>query len=334
MKNAAIALGVLLLGGLSPVVPKDMNLLYSYQTYASIPQESSPTTTPRTRAWKDTDGDGLVSIAVFADKKGNKVEVEIPDTTYEEMGKRGGSKFNPKKDEYISVFESITPKTKAAVAVGTVTSAEVGSAAVSLTYAHNNDGNVLTVTVASLTGGAGPTTVTYNASLMTKEIAATDGTSEISILYSLATPSAGSNNVIVTYGGLRNFGSSATSYTGGDTADVIGATSRTTALTNDSTPTLNLTTAQDGSIVQDAVIIMAARTATVGASQTQRTNLQIVGDGYILSSTEPKATAGSVTMSWSLSSAANWTIANAEVRAGAAAAEAIVPKVFVPHSVY
>lgn len=204
-----------------------------------------------------------------------------------------------------------------ALTVGTTTSAAVASANTTLTFSHTQDtgsDRILIVCVASLTGGAAPTSVTYAGNAMTLVVAGTDGTNSVALIYRLVNPTQGANNVVVTYGTARNFGASATSFLGGDTSSPIGTTSGATALTNNASPTRTLSTGTNGSIVIDCVLLLAASTATVGSGQTQRTNRQIVSDGYILSSTEPQPTAGSITMDWSLSGGVNWTNSAAEVK--------------------
>lgn len=205
-----------------------------------------------------------------------------------------------------------------AIAVGNTSDSKVGSAASSLTWAHNNDGNVLIVCIESLTGfTASTTTVTYNGVSMTQEVvgnsAGTDATT-MTAIYSLANPASGSHNVVVTHATAKNFGATAISFTGANTSDPVGATGGDTSNTNSSTVSRAVTTSYDNSIVVDATIALAATTATVGSGQTQVTNQQIVSDGYGLASYETTTTAGSVTMSWSLSPAVNWNICVAEVR--------------------
>ncbi len=106
-------------GGTLPIIPIDMQLLYSYQgPYAAqfLPPDPQPiddgSSTPlvlqpveKRPIFNDDDKNGLISVSVFQDSNGNRAYVQIPDTTYSDMGKKSdpgkgtGVAANPTKEQ-------------------------------------------------------------------------------------------------------------------------------------------------------------------------------------------------------------------------------------------
>ena len=133
-------------------------------------------------------------------------------------------------------------------------------------------------------------------------------------------PASGANNVVVNLSGT-SAGScvvSAISFTGVDQTDCVEADA-TNIGTNDS-PTVNITTINNNALVVDGVTARRQTAgATAGGGQTERLDTLFTYpsfSGSALVSTEPKATAGSVTMSWSISQGQNWAIVAIAMKKG------------------
>ena len=133
---------------------------------------------------------------------------------------------------------------------------------------------------------------TYAGNNLTLEKRLDDGLITAAELYSYVSPTAGANNVILTWGNVAaRAGANAISFT--SASGVSGmAFSGGSAGSSASTAISSAV----GNMVYDILGIAAASTITVGADQTERSN-QTHGSSASASSTE--AGASSVTMSWS-----------------------------------
>jgi len=167
------------------------------------------------------------------------------------------------------------------------------------TFAHTvavQDDRILIVSTAG-TFNTAVTGVTYNGdSLIQIESALTVSNLEVSAWYMLA-PDTGTHNVVVTMASFPNSASTATSYYGVKQQApeaTSNATGTGTALSD------AVTTITSNAWVVDSAF-NASGTLAVGAGQTER------GSGrYQSVSTEPKVSAGSVTMSWTVSESSAW----------------------------
>jgi hypothetical protein len=116
------------------------------------------------------------------------------------------------------------------------------------------------------------------------------------VAFGLKAPATGAHNIVATITSA-NDGVSAmgVSFTGVDQTTPTG-TANTATNGSASTATVNITSAA-GELVVDGLAVGATGTVTVGAGQTQRNSVVVVGEHSGKSSEE--AGAASVTMSWS-----------------------------------
>jgi len=261
LKNAII--GVFITGGalIAPVIPQDMQLEYSYQYYPSDIQEqkadivaSTSESTPVTEypTFTDDDNNGVVSVSVFSNRKGEVVFTQIEDAKYSEMGKINGFSKNPTKTELVSFIDTLTPKAEAAISYDAATTNNTGSTPATVTYAHtvaSQSDRILIVSVSNNSTTASQiASVTYNGTGMTsiRRDVGTVGSSvgTVETFYLLA-PSTGTNNVVITQGATKStfVSSGAASYYGVAQSSPIDVTDYTESLT--ATYTLQATTATD-----------------------------------------------------------------------------------------
>lgn len=198
-----------------------------------------------------------------------------------------------------------------AVAFDAVTKQDSSGYVNSLTFSHTTSGSNrgLVVGIACRTGTADISGVTYNGVSMTAK-KTQENTNVCGVrTWSLSAPASGTNNVVVTLSNYRLLTAIATSFTDVDQTDMIEATEGTN--TYGATATDDITTITDGGIVVDFLNTQSARTITVGASQTERSNSDHSDSnlGQAVCSTEPKATAGVVTMSHTWTGDDNWALA-------------------------
>lgn len=182
-----------------------------------------------------------------------------------------------------------------------------------------------------LAGGAGnwPATdinsITYNTDALT-ELVATDitGGNGACEIYGIVAPDTGTNDLVITYnnGGDGNIGH-VISLTGVDQSTPIGT--GVSAAGTGTTITVNVSSAS-GELVVDIAVADAdgsSRTLTVGADQTQRSNLQTTNLGGIVSAMSTEPGAGTVTMSWAVSASLNWATVAVPVKPSAGAATVV-----------
>lgn len=196
----------------------------------------------------------------------------------------------------------------------------------SLTFSHTCTGSdlVLIVQVACRTGSADITGVTYNGVSMTKE----DDTENTNVCgvqtYSLINPATGANNVVISLGGYKLLTGVATSFSGANQTDAVEAINGSNTGYS-AAPSNAVTTITNDAIVIDGLNCQGARTVTVGSGQTERNNSDHSDGnlGQFVISTEPKTTAGSVTMSHSWTGDDNWAQSLLVVKPAAAASGSI-----------
>jgi len=322
-----IITGTLLItsGSIVPIIPSEMELQYSFSTehpeVFTLFDPIASTTQPLNLTYTDEDGDGTVYFSVFTDHKGNDVYTEIPATKYTEMGGLDGYSKNPTKEEYLTLFESLIQPVEAAVTFDAATSPASGNtdgAYSSVTFSHTTNSalqRVMAVGVASF-GPDSPTsssTVTYNSVSMTHVISKNQGEYDFAYIFSLADPSTGANNVVVTFNtnvaqyslGAMTVYNAQVPFTQAQTAGGVGPTE----------PSITVTSATGDLVFDVAGQQQKTATLSVGAGQTQRW----LGTGSSRrdggASTEPGG--ASITMSWTDDAASleNWVQAAVNIQA-------------------
>jgi len=146
------------------------------------------------------------------------------------------------------------------------------------------------------------TGITYNGVSLTKIDAQDAGVYCRSELWYLIAPAAGTHDIIVTLAGTTAYiVGGATSWTGADQSAPLGTAAKATGTT---TPvTVNVTSVAGEYVVDSACAYKAtAITLTVGASQTSAWN-ETPATGYVGAGSY-EASASTITMSWTLSAAA------------------------------
>lgn len=138
----------------------------------------------------------------------------------------------------------------------------------------------------------------------------------------LIAPTSGANTLehVKIAGAEAGHGIFGISFTGADQTTQPDSTSPTPTTATNTTPSIAITTTTDNAYVVDNLLSRAA-TLTVDASQTQIAN-QTIDSGTSRrqgGSYEQKVTAGSITMSWSLSASVLWVMLCVAVRPAAAA---------------
>lgn len=245
--------------------------------------------------FEDDDKNGLISVAVFTDHKGQDVYKKITDVEYAKMGAVDGAKDNPKKTELISIFNSITPKAGAAIAYDATSTGYAN--ATSLTFSHTTSGSDRLLMVQLWTFPSGDTVsgITYNGTSLTKKGTKSADAGGYTNQWSLVAPATGANNIVVSMSSSQMFVTAA-SYTGVDQttphpdATVVGQTTSGTTHT-----TSAITTSVDQSW-----LVLAGRspsylpTAT-GDSYMRRSNSASGDAGYTFDSNAGRST-GSNTM--------------------------------------
>lgn len=191
-----------------------------------------------------------------------------------------------------------------AIAFGGITSAR-GSGASSQTTAFTTGGSDRVLYVAfngySTSINAHPTGVTYAGVALTKLLDRTFGGGfQYFSVWRLIAPATGSNNVIATLGGtVSDFDTIAMYYTGVDQTTSEGTPVHDSPAST-TTPSVNVTVASGELLV--GVVEIYNRTITVGAGQTQR-EYYAGGGGYDSHMTSDETGTGTVTHSYTLSSA-------------------------------
>lgn len=188
----------------------------------------------------------------------------------------------------------------------------------SLTFSHTTAGSNrgLVVGIACRTGVADISGVTYNAVSLTSEVNS-ENTNVCGVTtWSLIAPASGANNVVVSLGGFKLLTVVAVSFDGADQSNLVEATNGSNN-NYSAAPSNAISTVTYGAMVIDFINLQSARTVTVGAGQTERSNTDHSDSnlGQFVVSTEPATTAGSVTMSHSWTGDDNWSHALLAIRA-------------------
>lgn len=225
-----IAASLALFGAVeAPVIPTENKLLYSFQQDLTKPQD--PEAVPLPEEIKDEDGNGLISVAVFLDEKGEKILEQIPDDTYRKMGERDGILENPKRESRKSIISASRANAAIARDVGSSADNGPGFSSTSVTWSHTNSGNFMLVHsragVTDVVTGA-----TYNGVALTQlgtAIVATAGDRYLNLFYT-NTPAAGANNVVVNASGNVAYIVMATTYSGVKTTGFPDANTTNTTL--------------------------------------------------------------------------------------------------------
>lgn len=256
LKKIAVTGALLIMGGSTvPVIPAEMEILYSYRGDCVYEWDTIATTTredPREYIPKCKNGEYAVSV--FADRKGNRIHVEIPLTKYTDIGKKDGFSRNPKKSEYLSLFESLKTPAEAAIAYDTTSDPEQVAGVSSITYSHTTTGTDVGIVVATNMNDAADNcrTATYNGGSLVyvDEVARASGprTLRLSAFYNTVA-TTGTYNVVVTCTGAISAGldSHASSFTGVDQTTMLNTNKKYTSVSvSTSTISTSATTTVDG----------------------------------------------------------------------------------------
>ena len=185
-------------------------------------------------------------------------------------------------------------------------------------WSHTCTGSsrVLIVGVSMLSvAGSSVTGITYNGVALTKIRSDISAVGAVRTeLWRLVNPASGSNTVEVTLSATLDSIAAAVSLTGVNQTNPTGSHNGASATNvGAADATVSVSTTADGSWLIDAVATTDTA-ITVGAGQTQRSNVSgTLGSGG--TSTEgPKTPTGSVTMSWTdVGAAATWTVSAVEI---------------------
>ena len=199
-KTVGLITGVLMTAGFLPVIPQEMELLYSYERPCVIYEitASSTAITEQDAYIPSNCFGGNAYISVFKDKNGNQILVEITQQRYRQMGQKGGVQFNPKKNDYLNFFEAFLPKVDA-LSITASTGGATSGAALSLTYSATTATGDDLITVGVGTCCINVASVTFNGDALTQAIDTSDGF-HTSIWYR-ANPDIATGNVVVTISG-------------------------------------------------------------------------------------------------------------------------------------
>lgn len=280
----------------------------------------------------DEDNNGIISVAVYRDTKGQDVYKKITDAEYYLMGIAGGAQNNPEKTELVSIFDAFTQTAEAAVAYD-ATSTGFAASASSLTYEHINTGSQLSLAVGTYTWNAAHTItgVTYNGVAMTQLVTrAADGTGGKIELWGLMGPATGANNIVITAsaGGVQFFGNSV-SYTGTSQIAAFPDT-ETNGSSNNTSFSESITTSVDQSWVL-AVGRSPSRAPAAGANTVVRKLNPTSGDaGWLLDSNAARST-GSNALAWSYAPTQTtyWAITSIAPAAGGTPEATTTPRINV-----
>lgn len=328
MKKAAQVIGGIsvVVGGIfAPTVPQAMDWSYCYQTtpeaiQTAIAQVEEYKTADVPVAYKlmvappvfeDDDGNGVITVCSFIDKKGSEVFARIPDAQYADMslpnesGK--GVHSNPKKNDYISVFEALTTKAEAAVATSNtsgITSSVSGATSYTLSQTTVSGDTYLATQMVDWSGDTA-TGCTFNGSAMTqlvKETRTPDSGSLQIYWYGLGAPAITTANVVCSRSGTGAWISVGSVSISGSTTTTspLDATATEPGSASQSSDTLSITTVADNTAVligavADNCNIAASTNATqvLGATGTPN-DCSIV----MRSTTFPKTPTGASTYSY------------------------------------
>lgn len=204
-----------------------------------------------------------------------------------------------------------------------------GSGVTSLSVSRNvSTGNLLTTQTAYYNGSGTVTisSVVFNTSenftsVITSANSLFGGSDKRSAIHRLASPTATTANVVITFSGSAYPMMTVEEWSSVDTAS---PTHDATANNSEgTTPTVNVANVVSGEVTIDAMC--GGSTPSVGAGQTQSQNVNLVGSNYGATSYDTTTT-GTNTMSWTTGDTSWCTCAVALKEGGAAAASLLVPR--------
>lgn len=175
-----------------------------------------------------------------------------------------------------------------------------GGAVVSWSHKCQGTNRYLQVFITTDAEADTPVSVTYNGDAMTQIASRVDRANCESFLYELINPDSGTNTITVTMGTTGNIICSAISFVDVHQTTPSGTPS-TESANSGTAPSLDISSASDEIVADYVSTLGGAATLTVGASQTERTNLSQSASHTQGSSTETGA--GTTTMSWTISGA-------------------------------
>lgn len=322
MKKLLLGTATLITLGLTPVIPEELEWKYAYERpcVLPIPTEEEildPTySPPGEQPYTPKCTRGNVAIAVFEDKKGNEVYTEIPITQYRNMGKKGGREHNPKKSEFISVFENLAREAEAAspTPLGTVTTFASPSAATSHTFSHTvsatGQNRALIVTGFSSAGNnLAWDAVTYNGDSLSQIVSVAGSYAGGGIMFYMADPDTGTNNVVIGpyyLSGSRNTNAQVTTFQDMAQSSPVDTTGSACVSLSSTSISCSVTTTIDNSVV----IGFTTNGTASGVTSDYGTALALNVAGAFARSHNAsyieKATAGSQTMGFSDTGATFW----------------------------
>lgn len=259
-------------------------------------------------------------------------EVKFVQTTEEEYDSLRDvqGKAQPRNTGLQPVFRTI-PAFAAISLDNSATSIVSTASSISFGYTVSGTGRALLVGAAgSANEGCGALqqadSVTYNAVSLTFEGRNCDsdaGDDSMAEMFSLAAPATGSNTVVVDYGAttISTIAVVVSSFNGVDQTDPTEAVNTRTLA--DSAPSLTVTTVTDGAWVVDFVGTDSNDTFTVGVGQTELGQTSNTTGGGA-SSYEIKATAGAVSMDWTITDS-DWGMVGVSLKPIQLRLEAEVP---------
>lgn len=274
-----------LLVGLSgaPVIPSDMELLYSYQfevgserkIYGDVADESTKRVSPDA-VFEDTDGDGLISVSVFSDKNGNEVYIQLSESKFTTLATKGGYERNPTKEERLSVFKKyLAPKkVRAAIAFDSQTNPDYGNTTAYIFALDSSSSDGITFVGTWERNGDPITGVTYDGSAMTavadeEKCGAASGQQDCRLWYIIGTDGT-SSNVSVNSSGTGEKMAGGVSYSGACQTDVPDATSIQAYQTGIANTSGTITTISDNAWVLWVLRIDRNTAVNAGVDTTRR----------------------------------------------------------------
>jgi len=223
---------------------------------------------------------------------------------------------------FLVCFVSLEQVRAQGINLDAVSSADTGGSLLnSLTFSHTvgagtNRLLIVGVSIRNIDAGDTVNSVTYGGVSLTRAGFVANGNRSRVEIWSLVSSPTGSNNVVVTLIGanIASFVVGAASFTGVNQTSPLGSFSSATG--RSTTPSVNVTSVNEGEVVIDVVGKQNnSETLVVNSSQSQRWNRMTTNPGNNAAkengagSTEPGPDGGgNVLMSWSLANSRQWAI--------------------------
>lgn len=154
-------------------------------------------------------------------------------------------------------------------------------------------------------------TATYGGVSMGVVTSAENGVGAGIKMYEQTAPATGAQTVQFNFSSTNRSRMVVVTFSGAHQTDASEATNTATGAST--TPSVSVTTLTDGAIVVDGVIASTNGSLTVNGSQTEMANLGTANPKFG-SSRESKATAGSVSMDWTISASVDWAMVAVAVK--------------------